>query len=594
MQSKPLGWGEVEPEKTPFAPATAKPYMSLKCAEAGMKISLKPNHLRRYKDIALLFAKYSSPDFAREFDLGDEFMVGTENASGNSALPPEELANDLERMGPTFVKLGQLLSSRADLLPDRYLKALARLQDKVKPFSYAEVEEIVQTELGVRLSKAFSRFDSEHLAAASLGQVHRAALRDGRRVVVKIQRPNIRRQIAEDFQVLGEIAEFVDEHTKLGRRYQFVKVIDEFKTTLLHELDYQREAANLNTIADNLQQFSRIHVPRPVADYTTRSVLTMQFVEGTKITELSPLARLDIDGEALAEELFKAYLKQVLVDGIFHADPHPGNIFLTDDGRVALLDLGMVGHIAPTMQEELIKLLLAISDGQSDEACDLVLRISDTREEFDESDFRRHTAQLIADQKDAPLGERDVGKALLEVGKIAADTGLYAPSELTMLGKTLLQLDQVGKTLASSFNPNASVRRNVSQILTQRMWKQASPSKMLGTMLELKDFFGGLPSRLSRILDTLANAEMELKIKTPDTQQLMDGFQKVANRITTGLILASLIVGASLLMQVNTTFRILGYPGFAMLCFLFAATGGAWLVISITFKDHKDKKRNRR
>jgi len=560
-----------------------------------MKISLKPHHLKRYKDIALLFAKYSSPDFAREFELGDEFMAGApEGANGASALPPEELANDLERMGPTFVKLGQLLSSRADLLPDRYLKALARLQDKVKPFSYADVEEIVQTELGVRLSKAFSRFDAEHLAAASLGQVHRAALRDGRRVVVKIQRPNIRKQISDDFQVLEEIAEFMDEHTKIGRRYQFVRVLNEFKITLLHELDYQREATNLNTIANNLKQFSLIHVPRPVADYTTRSVLTMQFVEGTKITELSPLARLDIDGEGLAEELFKAYLKQVLVDGIFHADPHPGNIFLTDDGRVALLDLGMVGHIAPAMQEELIKLLLAISDGQSDEACDLVLRVSDTREEFNESDFRRRTAQLIADQKDAPLGERDVGKALLEVGKIAADTGLYAPSELTMLGKTLLQLDQVGKTLSPTFNPNASVRRNVSEILSQRMWKQASPSKMLGTMLELKDFVGGLPSRLSKVLDTLATPEMELKIRNSDTQQLMDGFQKVANRITTGLILAALIVGASLLMQVNTTFRILGYPGFAMLCFLFAGAGGAWLVLSILLKDHKDKKRTRR
>jgi ubiquinone biosynthesis protein len=386
----------------------------------------------------------------------------------------------------------------------------------------------------------------------------------------------------------------MDEHTKVGRRYQFVKVLNEFKTTLLHELDYQREATNLNTIADNLTQFRRIHVPRPVADYTTRSVLTMQFVEGTKITELSPLARLDIDGEALAEELFKAYLKQVLVDGIFHADPHPGNIFLTDDGRVALLDLGMVGHITPGMQEELIKLLLAISEGQSDEACDFVVRLSDTRDAFDESDFRRRAAQLIADQKDAPLGERDVGKALLEVGKIAADTGLYVPSELTMLGKTLLQLDQVGKTLSPSFNPNASVRRNVSEILSQRMWKQASPSKMLGTMLELKDFMGGLPSRLSKVLDTLAKPEMELKINNSDTQQLMDGFQKVANRITTGLILAALIVGASLLMQVNTSFRILGYPGLAILCFLFAAAGGAWLVLSILFKDHKDRKRTRR
>lgn len=558
-----------------------------------MKLSLKPHHLKRYKDIALLFAKYSSPDFAREFDLGSEFE-GADEAPANGPIQPEELASDLERMGPTFVKIGQLLSSRADLLPERYLKALSRLQDKVKPFPYAEVEEIVQSELGVRLSKAFSWFEPEHLAAASLGQVHRAALRDGRLVVVKVQRPNIRKRIAEDLEVLEEIADFLDKHTKVGRRYRFTKVLNEFKTTLLHELDYQREAANLKTIAGNLQGFGRIHVPKSIDDYTTRSVLTMEFVQGTKITELSPLAVLELDGEGLAEELFKAYLKQVLVDGVFHADPHPGNIFLTEDKRVALLDLGMIGHIAPVMQENLLKLLLAISDGQSDEACDLTLRISETRDDFDETDYRRRVAQLIADQKDAPLGQRDIGKALLEVTRTAAETGLYVPSELTLLGKTLLQLDQVGKTLAPEFNPNASVRRNVSEILTQRMWKQASPSKVLGTFLELKDFVGGLPSRLTKILDAVANAELELKIKTPDTEQLMSGFQKVANRITTGLILAALIIGASLLMQVNTSFRIWGYPGFAMLCFLFAATGGAWLVVSIIFKDYKDKRRTRR
>src|SRR2546426_5491311 len=310
-----------------------------------MKISLKPHHLKRYKDIALLFMKYSNSDFAKEFGL--ENMDEEKRAlHGDGVGPrPEELAADLEKMGPTYVKLGQLLSSRADLLPAPYLKALARLQDRVKPFSYAEVEEIVESELGTRISKAFSFFDAQHLAAASLGQVHRAALRDGRPVVVKVQRPNIRKQIAEDFEVLEEIADFCSEHTKVGRRYQFDKIVAEFKATLLQELDYQREAANLATLAESLEEFHRIHVPLPVPDYCTRSVLTMNYVEGTKITALSPLARLDLDGDAMAEELFQAYLKQVLVDGFFHADPHPGNIFLTEDRRLALLDLGMVGRV---------------------------------------------------------------------------------------------------------------------------------------------------------------------------------------------------------------------------------------------------------
>ena len=557
-----------------------------------MKLSLKPQHLKRYKHIALLFMKYSSVDLAKEFEL--------EGASEESRLPqktgsplPEELADDLEKMGPTFVKLGQLLSSRADLLPAPYLKALARLQDKVKPFPYAEVEQIISRELGIRISKAFSFFEEQHLAAASLGQVHRAALRDGRAVVVKVQRPGIRQQIAEDFEVLEEIATFFDEHTKVGRRYQFVKVLAEFKTTLLQELDYQREASNLLCLAKNLEEFSHLHIPLPIADYCSRDVLTMDYVRGTKITCVSPLARLDVDGNLLAEELFQAYLKQVLVDGFFHADPHPGNLFLTDDGRIALLDLGMVGRVSPGMQENLLKLLLAISEGNGEDAVEVVLRISETTPDFVASEFRKKAIALVAEQRDKTMQNQDIGKALLEVGRTAGETGLYVPTELTILGKTLLQLDEVGKTLSPNFNPNAAVRQTVSKIMTQRMLKTASPGKLFGSILEMKDFVGGLPARVNKLLDAATNAELQVNVKTPDAHHLLNGFEKIANRITTGVILGALIIGASLLMQINTRFQILGYPGLAILCFLSAAGGAVWLDLSIVLKDYQDRRKRR-
>jgi predicted unusual protein kinase regulating ubiquinone biosynthesis (AarF/ABC1/UbiB family) len=557
-----------------------------------MKLSLKPTHLKRYKDIGLLLLKYGSSDFANEFELEEAFDDLSPSVPVRSPAP-EALADDLEKMGPTFIKLGQLLSSRADLLPERYLKPLERLQDRVKSFSYDEVEHILETELGARISKAFSYFNPEPMAAASLGQVHEAILRDGRPVVVKVQRPHIRRQIAEDFETLEELAAFFDEHTKIGRRYQFVKILEEFKTTLLHELDYEREAANLNAIAQNLKDFTHIVVPRPVHDYTTRSVLTMDYIRGHKITELSPLTWLDLNGQVLTEQLFKAYLKQVLVDGLFHADPHPGNIFLSDDGRIALLDLGMVGRTTPGMQENLLKLLLAMGDGRAEDALEIVLRISETRDDFNESDFRRRIGQLVAEQQDNTLQQIDVGKALLAVTKTSAETGLYVPSDLTVLGKTLLQLDHIGKTLAPDFNPNASIRHHVIEILRQRMLKSTSFTAVLSSLLDIKDFVGGLPVRLNKILDAAANAELELKIKAPDAQQLMTGFQKIANRIATGVILAALIVGAALLMQVQTSFQIFGYPGLAILCFIAAASGGAWLVLSILIKDHKDKKKRR-
>jgi ubiquinone biosynthesis protein len=558
-----------------------------------MKLSLKPHHLKRYKDIALLFLKYGTSDLAREFaqdDTGDE---QGRLAAKPGQFAPDELAADLEKMGPTFVKFGQLLSSRPDLLPEPYLKALARLQDKVKPFPFAEVEQIVTGELGIRISKAFSFFDEKQLAAASLGQVHRAALREGRPVVVKVQRPDIRKQIAEDFEVLEEIATFLDQHTDLGRRYRFGKILAELKSSIAQELDYQREASNLITLAANLKEFPHILVPLPVPDYCSHSVLTMDHVSGSKITALSPIATMEINGDALAEELFKAYLKQVLVDGFFHADPHPGNIFLTDDGRVALLDLGMTGRVGAKMQENLLRLLLAISEGNGDEAVKIVLRISETADDFDEAEFAKKASEFVSEQRDQTLGHHNVGTALMEVARAAARTGLYVPTELTLLGKTLLQLEVVGNILSPNFNPGASVRRNVADLMTTRMRNTASVGHLFASFLEVKDFIGGLPGRLNKILDAVGNSDLEVNIRTPDAHYLLNGFEKIANRVTTGIILAALIVGAALMMRINSSFQIFGYPGIAMICFLIATGGSAWLVIGILWKDYKDKRKRK-
>jgi len=554
-------------------------------------VKLSPRHLRRYKEIAQLFWKYGRSDLVTQMGIDEAVDPKELTPPKEGEVTPDQLADDLEAMGPTYVKLGQVLSGRPDLLPEPYLKALARLQDKVKPFSFAEVEEIVTAELGVRISKAFSRFDAEPIAAASLGQVHSAALRDGRLVVVKVQRPNIAKQIAEDFEVLTEIAEFFDNHTELGKRHRFLNLLEEFRVSIQQELNYEREAQNLITVGSNLKEFELIDVPQPVPDYSTRRVLTMDYVQGRKITSLGPLARLDIKGAPLAEELFKAYLKQVLVDGLFHADPHPGNVFISDGGHIALLDLGMVGRTTPAMQDNLLKLLLALSEGNSDQVAEIVLRISRTTEDFNSEEFRRRLGQLVAQRQDQGLQNLNVGKSILEVTMNAADNGVQVPSELTLLGKTLLQLDEVGKILDPTFDPNASIRRNVSELMTRRMRKQATQGSALGALLEMKDFVGGLPSRINRVMDTVADGELEVKVEVPDTKILLEGFQKIANRITAGIVLAALIMGASTLTQTKTDFQMFGYPGLAMICFLCAAAGGFWLVLSIFIQDHKRRKK---
>jgi predicted unusual protein kinase regulating ubiquinone biosynthesis (AarF/ABC1/UbiB family) len=552
-----------------------------------MALSLKPAHLARYKDIAWLFFKYGRGDLLKGTDFEESL-----NGNGRGHSPPtgeepqaRDLATDLEKMGPVFIKIGQLLSTRPDILPLPYVEALARLQDKVEPFDFKEVEEIVTQELGMKLSRAFSSFDPEPISAASLGQVHRAAMRDGRPVAVKVQRPNIRERMVGDLDSLHSVAEFLDGHTDVGRRYEFVRMLDEFRRTLMRELDYRLEAQNLTTLADNLKEFPRILVPRPIDDYTTSRVLTMQYVSGAKITSLSPVVKTEIDGKALAEELFRAYLKQILIDGFFHADPHPGNILLTDDSRIALIDLGMVGTLSASLQENLLRILLAVSEGRSEEAAEQLIHISEKREDADERTFRKQVADLVTRNQRATLQQIAVAKVMMEMNKIAADSGIRAPAELATLGKTLLNLDEVGANLNPDFNPNESIRRNATSMLQSRVFKSLTPGSVYAGILEAKEIVQHLPGQISRILTNVANNEFEVKVDAIDEARLMTGFQKVANRITVGLILAALIVAAGLLMRVDTQWRIFGYPGLAIIFFMLAAAGGIALVVQVLFYD---------
>jgi predicted unusual protein kinase regulating ubiquinone biosynthesis (AarF/ABC1/UbiB family) len=547
-----------------------------------MILPLKTEHLKRYKDIAKLLVKYGRADLAHF--VSDPALPPEESEAEITAGHPEQLAKDLEALGPTFIKLGQLLSTRSDLLPPPYLEALSRLQDQVEPFSFGLVEEIVSSELGVRLSKAFLDFDSEPLAAASLGQVHLAHLRDGRAVAVKVQRPGIQQGILDDLDAFDEMARLLDQHTEIGRKLSFRGMVEEFRRALLRELDYRREAQNLITLGKNLAEYERLIVPQPIDDYTTSRVLTMEYVKGTKITELSPLARIDLDGRVLAEDLCKAYLDQILVDGFFHADPHPGNLLITEDGRLALLDLGMVARLDPKMQEQLLKLLLTITEGRGHEAAQIALQIGTKLEGYDEDRYRREVAELVASYQSTAEPVK-VGRIVLGLARQAAEAGVRPAPELTLLGKALLHLDEVARTLDPELDPNETVRSESQSILRRHMLKRFSPASVAASALEVYELMQQAPSRLNAFFETLGSNKLEIKVNAFDESRLMSNLQKIANRIASGLVLAALIVGAALMMQVRTDFTIFGYPGLAMVLFLLAVFCGFALVLSILLND---------
>jgi ubiquinone biosynthesis protein len=543
-------------------------------------MALAAGRLSRFKDLAWFLAKYARADFLTHAGIepiGDNQRSRTPEA--------EALARDLEALGPTFIKLGQILSTRGDLLPPAYTDALARLQDDVEPFPYEDVERIVQEELGIRVSKAFVDFEVVPIAAASLGQVHRARLRGGRQVAVKVQRPGIRDRVLQDLDALDELARLVDRFTRTTRNLDAQRLLVEFRKTLMAELDYREEARNLTVLAAQLRDFDRLIVPLPIADYSTARVLTMEYVEGTKITGVSPVERTEVDGAALADDLFRAYLQQVLIDGVFHADPHPGNVLLTADHRIALLDLGMVGRLSASMQEQLFKLMLAIADGRGDDAATLAIALGEKRDDFDEPAMRRSVVEMVSRYRQSPIGELNVGRVMLEMARSGGRNGLKLSPDLALLGKTFLHLDEIGRVLDAEFDVNASVRRHATMLMQRRMWKSATPSNLFAAALEVRDFAERLPGRVNRILDALACNDLRLKIEVIDHGSIIDGFQKVANRIALGLVLAALIVGAAMLMRVPTTFTILGYPGVAMLLFLAAAAGGFWMAWTILAGD---------
>ena len=559
-----------------------------------MAISLSPEKLKRYKDIALLLMKYGRADVVEQANIKHHISEDELNSSDLEEGKPEELASDLEKLGPTYIKLGQLFSTRPDFLPQPYIEALSRLQDNVEPFPYEKVEEIVKEELGVRISKAFLEFREKPIAAASLGQVHYAVLRSGEEVAVKVQRPNIKEIILDDLDALEDIAALIDNHSEIGSHYKFKEMLDEFRKTILREIDYQQEAQNLVKLSDNLKKYKNILVPIPVSDYTTSKLLTMTYIKGTKITKISPLSRLELDGKVLAKDLFQAYLDQILVDGFFHADPHPGNVFLTVDNKIALIDLGMVAHIDPDLREKLLKLLLNVSEGRGKEAAKICLEFGTPLDDFDKPKFTRDISDFVTRYQDTSLEDIKVGNVIVELAGMAGENGLRTSPELIMLGKTLLNLDEVGKTLEPRFNPNEEVREYAQKLMQEQMMKNISPGNIFSSLLEANRFIQKLPGRLNAFLDQITENKFTIKVNAFNEDKLMKHLQKIANRITLGLILAALIVGAALMMNVNTEFRILGYPGVAMVLFLLAGIFGFGLVITILLHDKIPKKNLRK
>ena len=394
------------------------------------------------------------------------------------------------------MKLGQLLSTRADLLPPVYLEELSRLQDHVEPFDYLEVVPIVEANWACACPTPSRR------SKPSRSPPHRWPRCTRRRCATggrgrQGQRPDIAERITTDLEAIAEIATFADKHRETGRRFGFEGMAAEFRHAMMQELDFEREARSLATLADNLEEFDQLVVPRPIPDYTTARVLTMTYVDGRKVTSLNPAVLVEADGDALVSQLFAAYLKQILVDGFFHADPHPGNILLTTDRRLALVDLGMTARVDPAMQDRLLKLMLAIGDGDGEKAAEAGRELGDRREgvEFDERLFRRRVSDLVNEQRGADLGQTSAGAVIAQLSRLAGECGCVRLPSSPWWARPA-QPRRVARTLAPQVRPrNSSAIRSPTSCAGACC--TASPRSVFARDGR-KEFAEQLPARVNR------------------------------------------------------------------------------------------------
>jgi ubiquinone biosynthesis protein len=558
---------------------------------------LKPRNIGAYRDLLVLFTKYGHKDF--HLSLSSEDILIDDEASAEMepdvARRAEAFAKALKEMGPTYVKFGQILSTRPDIVPPEYIAALESLQDDVEPFSFADVERIVEEELKVRISKGFDSFESTPLAAASLGQVHRAVLRDGREVVVKVQRPNVREQVKHDLEVFADIAATIEQHSDIGRKMNLVGSIEQARITLMNELNYEQEARNMEILRRNLAEFPQIYIPTVVNDLTTAHVLTTELVRGRKVSKLTPLQIIDHDYADLAAALTKAYLKQICVDGIWHSDPHPGNVFVRDleenQAEVVLLDFGMVSRISREFQDEIIKLLLAISSNRGAEVADACVRLSEVQEGFDAIRFVHEISSLVAAFHDLDVRHINVGQLIFNVITLANNNELKAPAELAMLAKTLLHLDGITRRLDPEYDPNTVIRDYAETLMVQKLAQKFAPRNFYPALLDLNQLMLDLPHRTREIIDQTAAGKLSLNLKLTQAEQFLAGIHKIANRITVGVIIAALLIASSLMMRVPAHTQLFGYPALAMTGYLLAAIAGVYLIASTLIRDRKDEEK---
>lgn len=505
-------------------------------------------HPERYREMFHIARKYQLHLVASELNshryFGEE--GGTARRSNGQIYPArqaENFASALEELGPCFIKLGQLLSTRPDLLPPDYIAALARLQDCVAPIPGEETLQIVESELGGTASTFFSEFDCQPIAAASMAQVHRAVLSDGLVVAVKVLRPGIRRQVQVDLEVLHDLARVAVRHKSLNSFGDLEQMVRELEASLRSEMDYYQELENTEHISRQLSGFKLLITPEVYRQYSTSRILTLSFIQGQRLSNLTIDELEALDGEAIARELLSAYLQQIVVDGSFHCDPHPGNILMTETGRLALLDFGMVGRFDMEEKDTIIQLLLAFAERRGRRVADIYLAILEESNIHNRRIFTEDVESFVSRYHDLSGGRMGLGTAFLELAHLATSHGIPVPGIWMLMVKAILNLDGVLSLLSPRVDPVKLIREYMLEVIQKRVWAESTAAVKFSWGLDVWNLLKNAPRRADALLSKLANDQLTVQLHVSPLEEARQELNKAVNRLSQGMLLGSLVIG---------------------------------------------------
>jgi len=553
-----------------------------------LRVNRNIRTIRRYRTILGVLIKYGFGHFVEQLNIDYYLELGKRIVTLNKTpkelerlSQPQRLRLVMEELGPTFIKLGQLLSTRPDVLGKEYIQEFSKLQDKVPAVSLEEVSSQIQRELGYPVEELFAEFFEEPLAAASIAQVHRGKLKSGEEVVFKVRRPGIAKAVETDIDVLMGLAYLIEQHVPEIALYDPVGLVKEFRRNIMRELNFTREGRTVERFSVNFADCETVYTPKIFWDYSGETVLTMEYIPGIKISELEKLKEQGYDLKEIARRGADVFLKQVLDYGLFHADPHPGNVFILPDQVICMLDYGMVGRLGQDLKDQLIDLLQALLNRDVDRIISQLLYSGELADESDLRSLKRDLHDFIEDYYDIVLQDIKAGRLLSEFIEILTHHRIHFPPDYMLLAKALVVMEGVGRQLDPDFNMISQMRPYIKKMVLERF----SPKNMTEQAGRIAHAYTALaknlPQDIKEFLNRLNRNQFKIDLEHRGLEKLVTDLDRSSNRVSFAVVIGSLIVGSSLVMQIDKGPMLFGFPVLGLLGYSIAGLLGLWLAIGI-------------